>query len=68
MANIEKIAQELYHFDPILAKGLMTAYSNDRALKAEKAAKELFFDLIVKYSDGRPRAKVSKEWVEILNK
>jgi len=67
-AEIEKIALELYKSDPKLAKELLTFYSTDCALKAENAAKKLFYDLIAKYSDGQPRATVSKEWLEILNK
>lgn len=67
-AEIEKIALELYKSDPKLAKEFLTSYSTDRALKAEKAARELFYTLIAKYSDGQPRAKVSEEWLEILMK
>lgn len=67
-AEIEKIALELYKSNPELAKEFLTSYSTDRALKAEKTAKELFYDLIVKYSDGRPRAKVDEGWLEILKK
>ncbi len=66
--EIEKITQELYISDPKLAKEFLTMYSTNCALKAENAAKKLFFDLIVKYSDGGPRTTVSKEWLEILNK
>jgi len=67
-ADIEKIALELYKSDPELAKEFLTSYSTDRALKAEKAAKEVFYDLILRYSDGGPRGTVSEEWLEILKK
>jgi len=67
-ADIEKIAQELYKSNPKLAKEYLTTYSTTCAIKAEKAAKELFFHLIAKYSDGRPRANISEEWLEILKK
>jgi len=66
-AEIEKIALELHKSDPHLAREFLTSYSTDRALKAEKAAKVLFYDLISKYSDGRPRANVSEKWSKILN-
>jgi len=66
--EIEKIALNLYNSDPKLAVEFLTFYSANRALKAEKAAKKLFYDLIVKYADGRPRTKVSDEWLQILNK
>lgn len=67
-AQVEKIALELYKSDPALAKEFLTTYSADRAQKAEKAAKKLFYDLIVKYSDGKPGATVDEEWLEILKK
>jgi len=67
-AEIEKIALELYKSDPKLATEFLTIYSANCALRAEQAAKKLFYDLIAKYSDGRPSATVSKEWLEILNK
>ncbi len=67
-AEIEKVALELYKSDPKLATEFLTMYSANCALRAEQAAKKLFFDLIAKYADGRPNATVSKEWLEILNK
>ncbi|RKY83822.1 peptidase C69 [candidate division KSB1 bacterium] len=67
-AKIEKVALELYKSDPELAREFLTSYSTSCALKAEKAAKNMFYNLIAKYSDGRPRTKVSEKWLEILNK
>ena len=46
----------------------MSYPTNDCALRAEDAARNLFYSLIVKYADGRPRTQVSAEWVEILNR
>ena len=65
---IEKVALELFKSDPKLAKGLLTLYSTNCALRAEQAAKKVFYDMIAKYADGRPNAIISKEWLEILNK
>lgn len=65
---IETRAGELYKTHPLLAEAFLTDYSNDCALKAEKAARDLFYFLIAKYADGRPRTTVSKKWIEILTK
>jgi len=65
--KIETIAYNLYNSDPELAKEFLTYYSTSRALKAKKAAKEVFYGLISKYADGRPRAEISGKWLEILN-
>ncbi len=66
--EIEAIALELHKSDPAQAKEFLTYYSTERALQAEKSAKELFYSLIVKYSDGRPKTTVDDEWLEMLNK
>ena len=39
-----------------------------RAIKAEKAAKDLFYQLLTKYANGGPRGRVSPFWLEILRK
>ncbi|MFC1729349.1 dipeptidase [candidate division KSB1 bacterium] len=66
--DVEKLAVELHKTDPGMAKEFLTFYSTDRALKAEKAAKDLFYFLLHKYADGGPRAEVSQEWLDLLNK
>lgn len=66
--HIEKVARELYSSDPSLAREFLTDYSTMCALKAEEAAKKLFYSLIVKYSDGRPRTEIDDKWLEILKK
>ena len=66
-SDIERKALELFRDDPRRAQELLTEYSNDCALRAESAARDLFYFLIAKYADGRPRTSVSAEWLEILN-
>ena len=68
LAEIDQIAQEIYKSDPQLARQFLTNYSSDCAVRAEHAAKELFYSLVVKFSDGKPTGKVSDEWVKILTK
>ena len=67
-AEFEKVAADACTADPKAARELLTKYSTDCALRAEQAAKKVFYDLIVKYSDGGPKGTVSQEWLEILNK
>lgn len=66
-AGIEKQALELHRIEPLLAKDFLTEYSGECAMKAEQAARELFYMLLAKYADGRPRTQVSEEWLKILN-
>jgi dipeptidase len=66
--TIEKIAVELHKSDPFMAKEFLTSYSSMCALRAEKEARDLFFHLIVKYSDGRPKAEIDEKWMKILKK
>ncbi len=66
--GIEKQALEMHGIEPLLAKDFLTKYSADCALNAENAARELFYMLLAKYADGRPRTEVSGAWLEILNK
>jgi len=66
-AGIEKRAMELHRIEPLLARDFLTEYSGDRALEAEQAARELFYMLLAKYADGRPRTRVGREWLDILN-
>jgi len=66
--SIEKTAAELYQSDPSLAREFLTSYSSLCALKAKKAARDLFFHLIVKYSDGRPQAEIDEKWMKILKR
>jgi len=65
---IEKAALSLYNSNPNLAEEFLTDYSTMCALRAEKKAKELFYHLIVKYSDGRPRTEISDKWLKILKR
>ncbi|MCD6471868.1 C69 family dipeptidase [Candidatus Aerophobetes bacterium] len=65
---IDKAASELYKIDPALAQRFLTNFSGDCALKAENEARDLFYSLIAKYADGKPRTTVNKEWMEILKK
>jgi len=67
-AEFEKKALALYNSNPKSAIEFLSDYSTTRALKAEKSAKKLFYHLITKYADGRPRTEISEEWLEILNK
>lgn len=64
--GIEKRALELYELDPLLAQDFLTKYSNDAALRAEDAARDLFYFLLWKYADGGPRTTISEEWKELL--
>ncbi|MCP4708138.1 MAG: peptidase C69 [Planctomycetes bacterium] len=67
-AYIDKVATELYNEKPALAEDFLTQYSQGRALKAEKAAKDLFYQLLTKYAEGGPRAQVSPFWQNIIRK
>ena len=65
--DFEKVAIDLFKSDPIGAKEFLTSYSNSRAVLAEKNAKDLFYDLIVKYSNlYSKKTEVSEEWLELL--
>lgn len=44
----------------------LTSYSCDCAEQAEVVCEDMFYSLLVKYRDGRPRTTVSDEWVEWL--
>jgi len=75
-AGIEQEALVLYDLTKPQAKvktfeskpceQFLTSYSCDCAEQAEVACEELFYSLLVKYKDGRPRTTVSDEWVEWL--
>ncbi|MBS3818919.1 C69 family dipeptidase [bacterium] len=66
--SIEDLAQKLYESNPSSAKEFLTSYSSMCALEAQKAAKKLFFHLITKYSDGRPKAEIDEKWMNIFKK
>lgn len=66
-AEIEAEALALFNFNREQFDNFITEYSTTCALRAEIEAKELFYDLVAKYADGRPRTTVSEEWVDILN-
>ena len=59
---------DLYNEKPELAEDFLTQYSQGRAIKAEKAAKDLFYQLLTKYAEGGPRAQVSPFWLDIIRK
>jgi len=67
-ADVDKIAAALHEENPELARDFLTQYCNGRAAKAEKAAKELFYQLLTKYAEGGPRAQISPAWSEIIRK
>jgi len=65
--DIEKKAVELYESHPDAANEYLTKCSHDYAQRAERAARDLFYALIVKYRDGMPITTVSEEWIKRLN-
>lgn len=63
---VENIALDLFETDSSLCEKFLTEYSSSRALVAEQAARDMFFDLVAKYADGRPTTTVSEEWLNLL--
>lgn len=64
--RIEQQAIELYEDDPAFCEEFLTDYSASRMLVAMQAARDMFFQLVAKYADGRPKTTVSEEWMEFF--
>lgn len=64
--SIEEVALELYKSDPLQTRDFLTSYCISRATMAENSAKNLFYKLIVNYSNLYTKSTVSDDWLELL--
>jgi len=65
---MEKRALALYKSSSLEAREFLTGRSEDLALKAESAARELFDLLMAKYRDGMPATTVGEGWLKFLSR
>ena len=65
---IERKALALYKSNPLEAREFMTSRAEELALRAERAARDLFDLLMAKYRDGMPPATVGEDWLKFLSR
>lgn len=63
---VEDLALTLWQNCPECAADSLTSYSQNCAIEASQAAEDLFYMLLSKYVDGKPRTAVDPEWADIL--